>query len=517
MKPGSLKIVLLTMLTISGVFFNAVSGAAESPLTVDEAVSIALEKNLNLRLQKNEVAAGRGLELVEKGAFDPFFEAGVSSREQNTTSLFTGGEEKEEGSQWSAAIKKKMTTGTEVALSWANDFYDTDSNQVVLKPYYNSALGIGLSQPLWKGNSREAQTAGVRAAAKYTEATNYFVEVQAANLAARVKNAYWDLVFTRQHIEVKKLSLKLARNLRDDTARKIESGVLAAVDIYQPDAEIARREELLIAAERDIASAEDNLKLLMNSLEWQQSIIPGDLPAAGFDKPELGVVLQNALNSRPDIRAAELLVDRAEIMAFKAEDDLKPSLVLSGTAGITGDDENFGDSLDDSFADPKFSWQVGLTFQLPLGNRSSRGALVRAKAELDNARDKAELLRQEVTREAREAVRNVDLAVKSIEATRKTGLASQKRLEAEQAKFEVGQSTANDVLVFQDSYAQALIGEKRALIDLAKAKAELERVQGIVSVNGRHMDENVSELISMAGEDENRRNNKIYVYSWRNN
>ena len=480
MKPGSLKVIISIVIILFG--FNKVAlGSEDLQLTIDEAVSLALEKNLNLKLQKNEVVMGQGVELIEKGAFDSLFEAGVSSQEQSMTSLFTGAEETEKGTLWNAAIKKKFTTGTEIAFSWENELVDTDSTFVALNRLYNSSIGVSISHPLLRGNSREAQTAGVKAAEKYTEAATYLVEDRAADLAAQVKNAYWELVFTRQDIEVKKLSLKLAENLRDETSKKIESGILAAVEIYQPDSEIARREELLIAAERDIANAEDNLKLLINSQEWPASIIPGDTPEIKSQKPDFQAVLENVLTKRPDIKASDLLVDGAEIMVSKAEDDLKPSLALSGAAGMKGDGDDYGNSLDETFSDPQLSWQIGLIFQLPLGNRTSRGSLARARAELNNARYKAEVLRQEATRKAREAVRDVNLALKTIEATRKTSLASQKRLEAEQAKFDVGLATANDVLEFQDSYAQALISEKRAAIYLAKARAELDRVQGVVS------------------------------------
>jgi outer membrane protein TolC len=366
---------------------------------------------------------------------------------------------------------------------------------VALDELYSSAFSLIISQPLLKGNNRAVQTAGVRSAEKYTQAASYLVENQAADLAAQVKKAYWDLVFARQDIEVKELSLKLARNLHEETRIKIESGVLAEVEIYQPDSEIARREETLIASERNIANAEDNLKLLLNSEEWQASIIPGDTPVVIPEKPDLKVTLENVLANRPDIRASELLVDRAEILVDKAEDDLKPSLSLSGTAGMKGEGDSYGNSLEDSFSDPKFNWQVGLILQVPLGNRSSRGALARERAKLMSARQRSELLRQEAKRSAREAVRNVNLALKTIEATRKTSLASQKRLEAEQAKFEVGLATANDVLEFQDSYAQALISEKRALIDLSKARAELDRVQGIVRFSNRQGEQSISNSI----------------------
>ncbi|MFC1844415.1 TolC family protein [Thermodesulfobacteriota bacterium] len=494
MKAGSLKLTLFVIIVIFGCH-NTALGSDTVQLTIDEAVAMALEKNLNLKLQKNEVAIGQGVELVEEGVFDTRVEASVFSQEQRLTSLLSGWEEKEKETLWNVSIKKKLTTGTEFSFFLDNNLIDTDSTFVSLNKLYTSTAGFSVSHPLLKGNSKEVQTAGVRAAEKYMEAATYLVEDQAAKLAAQVKNSYWDLVFSRQDIEVKKLSLELAMNLREETSRKIESGVLAAVEIYQPDSEIARREELLIAAERDIANAEDKLKLLLNSQEWHVAIIPKDTPAIKAQRPELESVLENVLSNRQDIRASDLLVDSAEILASKAEDNLKPSLALSGAAGLTGDGDGYGNSLDDSFSDPKFSWQVGVIFQLPLGNRTSRGTLAKAQAEVNNARYKAELLRQEIIRNAREAVRDVNLALKTIEATRKTTLASQKRLEAEEAKFDVGLSTANDVLEFQDSYAKALISEKRALIDLAKARAELDRVQGIVSFNNRKGEQFLSNSI----------------------
>ena len=150
-------------------------------------------------------------------------------------------------------------------------------------------------------------------------------------------------------------------------------------------------------------------------------------------------------------------------------------------ASVNGVDEDYDNALDDTFSEGDFSWHVGLSVKLPIGNRSSRGAFIRARAERDRAKLRAEQLRRNVEKNVREAVRNIKLATKTIEATRKTALASLKRLEAEQTKFEVGLSTANDVLEFQDSYAQALIGEKRALVDLARSRAELDRIQGVVS------------------------------------
>jgi outer membrane protein TolC len=481
MKADRMRAIYFLTLILLLVVGRAFGAEEAKKMTVDEAVSIALEENLNLKLQKSEVERVQGAELVEKGIFDPQVEAGIAGQEQRMTSLLVGGADEEKSAIWNASVKKKLTTGTDVALSWENGRYDTDSDLIALNPSYSSAIGLSISQPLMRGNSKEIQTAGVRATEKITQAATYLVADQAASLSAQVKKAYWELVFARQDIDVKKLSLKLAVNLREEISRKIESGVLAEVEIYQPESEIARREELLIAAERNIANTEDALKLLLNSRRWNVSVIPVDTPEMLSQKPNLQTVLKNALSKRSDIMAGDLQVDAARIMVSKAKDDLKPYLALEGLTGVKGIGDDYGESLDSTFSDGDFSWQVGLTLQVPFGNSTSRGGLAKAKADLEKARLRAELLRQQTIRNAREAVRNVILAKKTIEATRKTGLAAQKRLEAEQEKFKVGMATANNVLESQDIYAQALAGEKRALVDLARARAELDRVQGIVS------------------------------------
>jgi outer membrane protein len=88
-----------------------------------------------------------------------------------------------------------------------------------------------------------------------------------------------------------------------------------------------------------------------------------------------------------------------------------------------------------------------------------------------------------VRRTVRTTIRDVTLAIKALEATRKTSLATQKRLEAEQAKFDSGLSTTLDVLAAQQAYSTALSQEKQTAIVYANSLAELDRIQGLVTIS----------------------------------
>ncbi len=72
--------------------------------------------------------------------------------------------------------------------------------------------------------------------------------------------------------------------------------------------------------------------------------------------------------------------------------------------------------------------------------------------------------------------------MKALEATRKTSLATRKRLEAEQVKFKSGRATTLDVLIAQDAYSQALSQENLTTTAYAKTLAELDRIQGLITL-----------------------------------
>jgi len=276
--------------------------------------------------------------------------------------------------------------------------------------------------------------------------------------------------------------LTLARKLLDETEEKIRAGKLASVDIYQPQSEIARREEGLISADRAIGLYEDELKLLLNNRDWQAQFLPTDRPPAPEPTPELALVEENALNNRPDLKAAELTIEAAKIQEEVALDNIRPSLALVGQVGQGGTEDAYGDSLSDGVDDPKTRWQAGLAFSMPLQNNGAKGLYRQAGAAHNKAKNSAQLLRLQVQKSVRTTVRDVQLALKAMEATKKTSVAGGKRLEAEQAKFEVGRSTTFDVLTAQEVYAQALSQEKQSEVGYALALAELDRIQGLVGI-----------------------------------
>ncbi len=456
--------------------------AEEQDLSLAETVRSALKNNLNLQLRQDDVYQAEGVTEAALGKFDPFFSAEVSTQKQTLRPIIENGLEDETTTAWDASLQKHMQTGTDIDISWKNNYLGQDPASYLLDPIYNSTLIFGISQPLLNGFGSDVQTADLRASEKQEQASIYLVDSEAADLVADVKKAYWELVFAWQDLEVQKLSLELAIKLLDDIREKIHAGKLANVEIYRPESEVARREESLITGERAIGFAEDNLKFLINSKDWTTSYTPMDRPDMEVIKPEQDEVLQQAVANRPDLKAAQLITQAAELREKQAKNNVLPALALVGAIGAGGTDDSYGNSLDTAFEESETIWSVGLNFSVPLNNSLAKGQYVQAKAERNRARTNTELLRQKVRRTVRTTVRDVYLAIKAMEATEKTSLASLKGLEAEKIKFDAGRATSLDVLVAQETYSQALSQEYRAKIIYAQILAELDRIQGKVTI-----------------------------------
>lgn len=471
---------ILWCIAAATFIFSTNGLAGTKTLSLSQAIKEALYNNLNLQLDKQRLAEAMGATKAEEGVFDTLLTAQTGTGKTQFTPLFPDSSEEESTADWSAGLQKTFTPGTLVELNWENNKLDTSPQSLLLDPAYSSGLTVRISQPLLQGFGSDNQTALIRAASKQEDARAMIVENTSADLAATVISSYWDLVFSYQDIDVQKISLELAKKLLQETSDRIEAGKLAEVELFRPQSEVARREERLISAERAIGLAEDRIKILLNSKEWEVVIEPTDLPSTAVQDFDASIILANTLQNRPDLKAAKFNEEAAQILVRNAEDRTRSSLELFGALGVSGTDENYGNSLDNLTNDSDSSWQVGLAFSRPLDNNFAEGRLIQAQASFHQAKTNTQILEQEIRRAVRSALRDVRLAIKNLDATRKTSLASLKGLEAEQVKFEAGRGTTLDVLVAQESYATALSQENLAAVSYAKTLAELDRIQGII-------------------------------------
>lgn len=445
-------------------------------LTLEEAIDIALKENLSLTEERlNPLISGADIK-VKEGEFEPSLNLSLSEsyKKRQTASILPGAEERL--LSYDLTFSGKIDTGTTYELKWNND--RIRGTGYLLSPFYTSDLALTMSQPLLKGFGKSIQKSNLNIARNSLEISRLKTDNKAVGIISDTAKAYWGLSSARNDLEVAELSLRLAKNLLDEAKAKIEAGVLAPVEIYKAEAEVALREETLLKARKLISDAEDNLRAVMNLKDWQKEIIPVEKVPSPSELPPIERALDAAFKNRRDYKQASIDRKNKEVLRKFYDNQKYPDLNAFASVGLNGLNGTYSDALDKLGSGNYYSWQFGLSLSIPIGNRTAKGNYLKAKHEEEKADIAIRVIEQKIIVEMRESWRSLKLAVESIAATTKTRIAAEKRLKAEEGRFKVGMATMNDVLKFQEEYAKALSSEMKAHVDYAKAVIELERVKG---------------------------------------
>jgi outer membrane protein TolC len=301
-------------------------------------------------------------------------------------------------------------------------------------------------------------------------------------VVSRVQQLYWDLVFRLQELEVRRLSLKLAQDLLEQTRIQVTVGTLPQLSILEAEAGVAAREEAVILGDNEVHTVEDLIKETLNLFErdreGERSIIPTTTPLFIVEETNLATALQVAYEHRPDYRQARLEIESRTLNERFTRNQLFPTLDLQGRIGLNGLDRQADDALNDFTSGDMVFYQIGLAFRYPLGNQAAKSRFLRARLEVEQGKALLQRLEERILVEVREAVRNVETNIKRVSVTRGAQELARKKLEAEQKKLAVGLSTVREILRFQDDLSRAQSSEIRALTDYNTSQANLDRAKG---------------------------------------
>lgn len=456
-------------------------------LTIEEAVRSALTYNPGLAAATLTAESTESQIDVALGAFEPvlFATPRVSDSTTPSASQLAGAQNLERNIlHLDTGIRQALPTGGSYSLTFQTDNERTNNSFQLLNPQTFSTFSINFTQPLlrnaWTGIGRipqaQAENARDQAAADR--------ERQKLDLIQQVYNAYWDLVFTFADRDVRRQSLALAERLLDINRRKVEQGLLAEVEIYQAQADVATRREALLTAENTIRAAEDALKQLLfpfdRRSEWSLRLRPTSLPPAigSVPVPAWQDAVETALGARPDLERQRIAIRNLELDVERARSGVLPRLDFVATAGDAGlaarADQTIRDLIEVRY--PNYSFAV--TAEIPLGNLAARATERRTLLDASAARQQLRSLELQVVREVRDAVRQVTYGEEKVAAATKSREFAEKQLRAEELRFEQGLSTNFEVLSLQRDLAQAQTNEQRAILDYAKAAIALDRSKG---------------------------------------
>jgi outer membrane protein TolC len=480
-------------------------------LSVNDAVEIALRRNLNLVVQRYvRDRSGQGIPQA-LGIYDLTVNGTASASDQTSATASSLQSGKTTQQVLNAGLSQIIPLGGQLSFGFNNNRQTSNNSFVSINPAYNSGLSLTYNQPLLRNFGTLATEYNILVARNNSEQSRQQFEFQVVATTQSVINAYWALVGARQQLIVAQESLSLAKELHERNRIQVEVGTIAPLELVSSEANIATNEEAIITAKAAVADAEDVLRGLLNFPPgplWQAEIRPTTDPVIDRVPINLDDALQSALATRPEIKTQELVVAQSSINQKYAYNQLKPSLNLQlayNTSGVGGDvivrDPNTGEILrvipggfTDAFSQVTgfnfTGWSAQLVFSYPLQNHTAKANAV--ISDLDKARTTTVLdqLRQSVITEVRTATRKVDTAAKSIDAARIARQFQEKNLDAERKKYENGLSTSFQITTIQQNVTAAKSNEVNTVITYRTALADYYRAIGkLLDVQGVQIDD----------------------------
>jgi outer membrane protein len=479
-------------------------------LGLDSAIRFALTNNLTLQAQGIDIDLARTRVIAAESQFDPAFHSSFKRTdfEQPSPSILETGVFRENFAitgttgAFDMGMRDRLETGTLLDVTYMQvRNFSSEANRF-LNPDWSSSITVSATQPLLRGGWLPFNQSEILVARNNTRISKWRYVEAVSDLVLQVIQAYWDLVFLVEDVDVKRQSLDLAKDQLEINRVKVQQGVLAPLELKQNETSVYFRTAELIVAEAAVKDGEDALRHLLFSLDqterWDVELEPIDRPVVdtSFGLPDWKEAAKEALERRPEILQSQADLENRGIAIRSAETQLLPQLDLTGSYGVnaltgtgrTIDTPNgpvqvpihgdWSDNLSDLF-DPQFrTWTVGLSLDVPIGNREGKSNLLQAKYSRRQALIVYRDLQNTIVQDVRSAIRAIDALGKTIEFTEKAREAAEEQLRAARSKFDVGLATNFEVLQLQEDLAQKRRDENKARKDYAVARSRLDRARG---------------------------------------
>ena len=474
-------------------------------LALEEAVALALEKNLDIQVARLEPQSVDFLIAGFRNTYRPLLSSTVGMRDQYQlpTSSLNGGTKVNNGTAtYNFGLSQNVNKyGGSYTVNWSNSRVETSNTFSNFNPSFQTNLVAAYVQPLVRGFRIDNVRQQLLINLINRDITEESARATVTQTLANVRNAYWDLVFAQSAVEVAQRAQDLADKLVVDNQARVEVGTLAPLDIVQAQAEAATRRQNVAVAEAALQTAELTLKRFIVSGTddplWRQTIRPVDLPSLQPAPTDIDGAIRKALAERTDVLSARKNLDSSEVSLRYLKNQSTPAVDLNASYGAQGlggtsiirtgplGNQVISGTVPGGYADALRilgardypTWNLNVTMSYPIGANQAEAQHARARVQQSQAMTRLRALEIQIAAEVANAALTVQSNLKRVEAASAARELAQKRIEAEQSRFEVGLTTNFFVVQAQRDLRDAQNTELRALADYRKSLVNFERAQ----------------------------------------
>ena len=408
----------------------------EPVLTREESIQLALERNLEVQVAKEEILFAREGKNRARTGFLPRLSADYEYRRLSEASTTVGGITAENADQ-----DQYRFTGT-VAQPLFSGFE-------ILSNYQLAKLGLDVAQ----------------------------IQLQRTrlDLILAVKKSYFEILRAEKISQVAEQSVRQLQEGVRVAQNFVQVGMRPKVDVLDAETRLGEAELQLIVANNDTGVAKARFNTVLRQ-PIDTSVAVVDILTTESYERSYESSQQIALQHRPELLEANKNVAIAEKEVTLVKSDYYPDVTLSANYYRQGDDPTVDGS---DFVDRE-NWDIvaGATWTFFEWGKT-RYATNQQRARLRQAQESLEQIKDGILLEVKTAFLSVQAAERGIRVAAKSVESAEENFRISQERYKEQVATATEILDAQTRLTQARTNYTNALVVFNLARAALVRAMGL--------------------------------------
>ena len=417
-------------------------------------------------------------------------------------------------SQWSTRLEKPLANSGTVSVQhdWNYSNNNIGAPPQLFDSAYTGFVRGEYRQPLLQGAGTEftriagpvnqnlrgvsGVSQGVAISRINSDISLIDFEQSVATMVRDVERVYWDLYLALRLYDSEIETFKDLVRFSDRLGGRKSSGDVhaqAVARLYEADARIK-------GSLADVLGAETRLRRLLGlPLNDGDFLTPADHPAEALLKVNWESTVNDALAHRPELRRQKWNIRSLELQLRAAKNLSRPRLDFVSQYQVNGFGDNlFGEEDDDGVTDVGYrsayesltqglntTWNLGLSFSMPLGLRLARTQVRNYEIRISKARAALAEQEKEVVFELADAKLNMDRWYELADSSTRRITVAEAHMNAALANADTRLLGSDAVLLgraldakisFRDAeqaYLQSIVEYNKAIVDLTFRKGTL--------------------------------------------
>jgi outer membrane protein len=441
-----------SLVMLASIFIPAFArGQEPSPITLQQAVKIALEKSPALKAALADAKAASADVREARSSVLPHVQFFENITDGNDPVYVFG-----------TKLRQHQFTTADFALNALNE----------PTPFTNFATGFGGT---WNLFDSFANWHTISRAERAKDAAEQQLSRTDQEVILGVVDSYYRVLLAKSELQVAQQAMNTAQSILDRTKNRVDAGVAIESDYLTAQVRFATRQQELIRAQNNLALARAQLSTSMgvpagSEFDPADTLAERALPTISLDDAE-----KLALQKRPDllqIRAEEAAQQQSVAVAKSA---FGPRVIAF--ANWEADNPTFVSGGGGN------SWTAGVEISFDVFEGGAKRARL---AHEQDVQDKLEASREQTTdaiqMQVRRAYYDLDSALQQIRVTRSSIAESQESLRLNQDRYDAGLLTITDLLASEDVARGAQTDYLEALYRYYSGYAYLELASGMLSI-----------------------------------